>query len=57
MALCLFHAHRDLLPARLRTFVNFCIQFFGEERAESAPELAATLAGPRRRENRELIAV
>ncbi|MBT2794277.1 LysR family transcriptional regulator [Paraburkholderia strydomiana] len=26
--ICLFYSHRDLLPARLRTFVDYCTQFF-----------------------------
>ena len=26
--LCLFYSHRELLPARLRTFVDFCTGFF-----------------------------
>jgi DNA-binding transcriptional LysR family regulator len=26
--MCLFYAHRELQPARLRTFVDFCIGFF-----------------------------
>ena len=25
---CLFYSHRELLPARLRTFVDFCAEFF-----------------------------
>lgn len=25
---CLFYSHRELLPVRLRTFVDFCIDFF-----------------------------
>jgi DNA-binding transcriptional LysR family regulator len=26
--MCLFYSHRELLPARLRTFVDYCTQFF-----------------------------
>jgi DNA-binding transcriptional LysR family regulator len=26
--LCLFYSHRELLPVRLRTFVDFCTEFF-----------------------------
>ncbi|MFM0625576.1 LysR family transcriptional regulator [Paraburkholderia xenovorans] len=26
--ICLFYSHRELLPARLRTFVDYCTQFF-----------------------------
>ncbi|TKC88806.1 LysR family transcriptional regulator [Trinickia terrae] len=54
--ICLFYSHRELLPARLRTFVDFCTEFFrrgnaGRQTASStelplqikrkAPELAA----------------
>jgi DNA-binding transcriptional LysR family regulator len=26
--LCLFYSHRELLPARFRTFIDFCTEFF-----------------------------
>jgi DNA-binding transcriptional LysR family regulator len=26
--ICLFYSHRELLPVRLRTFVDFCTEFF-----------------------------
>jgi DNA-binding transcriptional LysR family regulator len=26
--ICLFYSHRELIPARLRTFVDFCAEFF-----------------------------
>jgi DNA-binding transcriptional LysR family regulator len=26
--ICLFYSHRELLPARIRTFVDYCIEFF-----------------------------
>jgi DNA-binding transcriptional LysR family regulator len=26
--ICLFYSHRELLPVRLRTFVDYCTQFF-----------------------------
>jgi DNA-binding transcriptional LysR family regulator len=29
--ICLFYSHRELLPARFRTFVDFCTAFFREE--------------------------
>jgi DNA-binding transcriptional LysR family regulator len=33
--ICLFYSHRELLPARLRTFVDFCTDFFrAPERAD-----------------------
>jgi DNA-binding transcriptional LysR family regulator len=28
---CLFYSHRELLPARLRTFVDFCAEFYRSE--------------------------
>lgn len=31
---CLFYSHRELLPARFRTFVDFCTTFFRGERLE-----------------------
>jgi DNA-binding transcriptional LysR family regulator len=34
--ICLFYPHRELLPARLRTFVDFCAEFY---RAPVRPEL------------------
>ena len=45
--LCLFYAHRELLSARLRTFVNFCMEFFRAESATTTQGLAATFAGSR----------
>jgi DNA-binding transcriptional LysR family regulator len=36
---CLFYSHRELLPARLRTFVDFCTEFF---QSLSTSELAGT---------------
>lgn len=29
--ICLFYSHRELLPARFRTFVDFCTAFFRDE--------------------------
>lgn len=46
MELCLFYAHRDMLSTRLRTFVNFCIDFFRSESAGSADAAIATLERP-----------
>ncbi|HVW50852.1 MAG TPA: LysR substrate-binding domain-containing protein [Trinickia sp.] len=37
LEICLFYSHRELLPARLRTFIDFCIDFFRDEPAENAP--------------------
>lgn len=33
--ICIFYAHRELLPARFRTFVDFCAEFFRAERARN----------------------
>lgn len=35
LEICLFYSHRELLPARFRTFIDFCIGFFRNEQAES----------------------
>lgn len=43
--ICLFYAHRDMLSARLRTFVNFCIEFFRVESAAGDENLAAMPSG------------
>jgi DNA-binding transcriptional LysR family regulator len=29
--ICLFYSHRELLPARFRTFIDFCTEFFRSE--------------------------
>jgi DNA-binding transcriptional LysR family regulator len=34
--ICLFYSHRELLPARFRTFVDFCAEFF---RAPGRPDV------------------
>lgn len=31
--ICLFYSHRELLPARFRTFIDFCVEFFRGEQA------------------------
>jgi DNA-binding transcriptional LysR family regulator len=54
LELCLFYAHRELLPARFRTFIDFCTEFFREHvsrtrtaayaaPAERTPDSAADL--------------
>lgn len=43
MELCLFYAHRDMLSTRLRTFVNFCIEFFRTESATSGQAATTVL--------------
>jgi DNA-binding transcriptional LysR family regulator len=35
--ICLFYSHRELLPARFRTFVDFCTAFFREEHLGQQP--------------------
>lgn len=35
--ICLFYSHRELLPARFRTFVDFCTAFFRGERLNPHP--------------------
>lgn len=41
--LCLFYSRRELLPARLRTFVDFCIEYFRSDSSVSARGTVATL--------------
>jgi DNA-binding transcriptional LysR family regulator len=48
--ICLFYSHRELLPARLRTFVDFCAEFFRAP-GRSVPEDASTVL--QRLEHRE----
>ncbi|RFU48844.1 LysR family transcriptional regulator [Paraburkholderia sp. DHOC27] len=41
--ICLFYSHRELLPARFRTFVDFCAAFFSERHGrQRAPRNAPT---------------
>lgn len=42
--LCLFYAHRELMPLRLRTFIDFCTQFVHADR----PSALADEGSPRR---------
>jgi DNA-binding transcriptional LysR family regulator len=55
--ICLFYSHRELLPARFRTFIDFCAEFFRLNSAKRrAPLLdstaraayAAAMTGPSR---------
>jgi DNA-binding transcriptional LysR family regulator len=48
--ICLFYSHRELLPARLRTFVDFCAEFFRVP-GRLVPENASTVL--QRLEHRE----
>jgi DNA-binding transcriptional LysR family regulator len=41
--ICLFYSHRELLPARLRTFVDFCAEFFRAPARHSAREVVTVL--------------
>jgi DNA-binding transcriptional LysR family regulator len=43
--ICLFYSHRELLPARLRTFVDFCTEFFRSSAREGARD-ARTVVRP-----------
>jgi DNA-binding transcriptional LysR family regulator len=38
--ICLFYSHRELLPARLRNFVDFCTDFFRSVPRNTPKELA-----------------
>ena len=41
--ICLFYSHRELLPARLRTFVDYCIQFFRSSARYDVKDAATVL--------------
>ncbi|MFM0271762.1 LysR family transcriptional regulator [Paraburkholderia aspalathi] len=43
--ICLFYSHRELLPARLRNFVDFCTEFF-RSGARNIPNEIATISQP-----------
>lgn len=41
--ICLFYSHRELLPARFRTFIDFCVEFFrGEQALRASPPVRRT---------------
>jgi DNA-binding transcriptional LysR family regulator len=42
--ICLFYPHRELLPARLRTFVDFCVDFFAQQGRTAIDEARAVLS-------------
>ncbi|MFM0339372.1 substrate binding domain-containing protein [Paraburkholderia fungorum] len=42
--ICLFYSHRELLPTRLRTFVDFCVDFFAQQGETSFNEVRAVLS-------------
>jgi DNA-binding transcriptional LysR family regulator len=41
--ICLFYSHRELLPARLRTFVDYCTQFFRSSARHDVKEVETVL--------------
>ncbi|PRY00200.1 LysR family transcriptional regulator [Paraburkholderia sp. BL25I1N1] len=41
--ICLFYSHRELLPARLRTFVDYCTQFFRSSARYDVKDAATVL--------------
>jgi DNA-binding transcriptional LysR family regulator len=43
--ICLFYSHRELLPARLRNFVDFCTEFFRPV-TRNIPNEIATISQP-----------
>jgi DNA-binding transcriptional LysR family regulator len=45
--ICLFYSHRELLPVRFRTFVDFCTKFFCENSLATQSGSTATLPGQR----------
>lgn len=47
--ICLFYAHRELLPTRFRKFVDFCTAFYRDERFTPRAATNATL--PRHRQD------
>jgi DNA-binding transcriptional LysR family regulator len=42
--ICLFYSHRELLPVRFRTFVDFCTEFFRNDHAAQSVELDTRMA-------------
>jgi DNA-binding transcriptional LysR family regulator len=55
--ICLFYSHRELLPARLRTFVDFCAEFFRAPDRPVPEDARAVLQRLEHREARRLTAV
>jgi DNA-binding transcriptional LysR family regulator len=55
--ICLFYSHRELLPARLRTFVDYCIEFFRSSGRYGARDAQTALPRRDHREDYELAAV
>jgi DNA-binding transcriptional LysR family regulator len=42
--ICIFYSHRELLPTRFRTFVDFCTEFFRAERMQKSSRAVESLA-------------
>jgi len=55
--ICLFYAHRELMPARLRTFVDFCVEFFREAGRPGPDDAGTVLQSLDRCDNEMLIDV
>jgi DNA-binding transcriptional LysR family regulator len=55
--ICLFYSHRELLPARLRIFVDFCTEFFRSSARQSVEDTSPALQRADYREDFELEAV
>ena len=53
--ICLFYSHRELLPARFRTFIDFCAEFFRSDVSTAQLETCSVVG--RQREIRLLTAV
>jgi DNA-binding transcriptional LysR family regulator len=49
--ICLFYSHRELLPARLRTFVDYCTEFFRSSALYGGKDTETALPGKDYRED------
>lgn len=54
--ICLFYSHRELLPARFRTFVDFCTEFFRRDSVTPRAESIAAAPDKLRRKAPALVA-
>ncbi|MFM0092984.1 LysR substrate-binding domain-containing protein [Paraburkholderia sediminicola] len=52
----LFYSHRELLPARMRTFADFCADLFAQQGAASFDEVKAVLSRMDRQDSEPLTA-
>jgi DNA-binding transcriptional LysR family regulator len=55
--ICLFYSHRELLPARFRAFVDFCIEFFRSPARDDVRDVQLALPRKDHREDYELATV